>query len=65
MPVDNSKAAAPPEAAPRNRYDRAEWAGVFGDLGTLIPFVAAYITLLGLDPSGVLLAFGVAMMPAS
>jgi MFS superfamily sulfate permease-like transporter len=62
MAVDTSTAAAPPEAAPRNRYDRAEWAGAFGDLGTLIPFVVAYITLLGLDPSGILLAFGVAMI---
>ena len=43
-----------------NRFDRLEWAGAFGDLGTLIPFVVAYITLLGMDPYGVLLAFGIA-----
>lgn len=47
---------------PRNRYDRMEWAGAFGDLGTLIPFVAAYIGVLGMDPLGVLFAFGVAML---
>ena len=27
----------------RNRFDRMEWAGAFGDLGTFIPFVVAYI----------------------
>lgn len=46
--------------APRNRFDRMEWAGAFGDLGTLIPFLVAYITLLKMDPFGVLFAFGVA-----
>lgn len=46
----------------RNRFDRAEIAGAFGDLGTLIPFVVAYIKLLGLDPFGILLAFGLSML---
>lgn len=52
------------DAAPRrcNRFDRAELAGAFGDFGTLIPFVIAYITLLGLDPFGVFLSFGVSMI---
>jgi xanthine/uracil permease len=27
------------------RFNRLEWAGAFGDLGTLIPFVVAYIAL--------------------
>ncbi len=45
-----------------NRYDRMEWAGAFGDLGTLIPFVAAYIGVLKMDPFGVLFAFGAAML---
>ncbi len=45
---------------PANRYDRMEWAGAFGDLGTLIPFLAAYIGLLKMDPYGILLAFGIA-----
>ncbi|MGE5087906.1 MAG: putative sulfate/molybdate transporter [Candidatus Levyibacteriota bacterium] len=48
----------------RNRFDRLEWAGAFGDLGTLIPFVVAYISLLGMDPYGVLLAFGLAKIAA-
>jgi len=39
-----------------------EWAGAFGDLGTLIPFVVGYIGVLKMDPFGVLLAFGIAML---
>lgn len=53
----------PSEAAPgRNRFDRTEIAGAFGDFGTLIPFVVAYIGVLGLDPFGVLLSFGLSMI---
>lgn len=44
----------------KNRFDRMEWAGAFGDLGTLIPFVVAYISLLKMDPYGILIAFGIA-----
>jgi predicted benzoate:H+ symporter BenE len=58
------QAAAQPESSHEvertNRFDRLEWAGAFGDVGTLIPFVAAYITLLKIDPYGILLAFGIA-----
>jgi MFS superfamily sulfate permease-like transporter len=39
-----------------------EWAGAFGDLGTLIPFVVAYIAVLKMDPFGVLFSFGAAMV---
>ena len=35
-----------------NDYNRMEFAGAFGDLGTLIPFVVGYITLNGMDPLG-------------
>ena len=45
-----------------NRFDRMEWAGAFGDLGTLIPFVVAYIAVVKVDPFGILLSFGVAMV---
>lgn len=48
--------------AARNRFDRWEWAGACGDLGTLIPFVAGYIAVTGMDPFGVLFAFGLAMV---
>jgi predicted benzoate:H+ symporter BenE len=47
-----------------NRWDRMEWAGAFGDLGTLIPFVVAYIAVVGMDPFGVLFSFGVALIIA-
>lgn len=47
---------------PRNRFDRMEWAGAFGDLGTLLPFVVGYLGVLKMDPFGVLLAFGIAMV---
>jgi MFS superfamily sulfate permease-like transporter len=61
--LENNRAleAAPPIPA-ANRFDRLEWAGAFGDLGTLIPFVVAYISLLKMDPYGILLAFGVALI---
>ncbi|MEI9477675.1 MAG: putative sulfate/molybdate transporter [Deltaproteobacteria bacterium] len=41
-----------------NDYNRMEFAGAFGDLGTLIPFVVGYITLSKMDPLGILVAFG-------
>jgi hypothetical protein len=45
-----------------NRFDRMEWAGAFGDLGTLIPFIVAYIAVLKVDPFGILFTFGAAMV---
>lgn len=54
----------PPARTGANRFNRMEWAGAFGDLGTLIPFTVAYITLLKVDPLGILFAFGVAMIAA-
>jgi MFS superfamily sulfate permease-like transporter len=59
MPQSDHLMEAVPAAA-RNRFDRLEWAGAFGDLGTLIPFVVAYISLLKMDPYGILLSFGIA-----
>ena len=53
------KTAPAPSA---NRFDRMEVAGAFGDLGTLIPFVVAYISILKMDPFGLLLAFGLSMV---
>ncbi len=48
----------------KNHYDRMEWAGAFGDLGTLIPFVVAYITVVGINPLGLLFMFGVSKILA-
>jgi predicted benzoate:H+ symporter BenE len=39
-----------------------EWAGAFGDLGTLIPFVVAYIAVVKMDPFGVCFSLGVSML---
>jgi hypothetical protein len=68
MPVDRDIASDRPggrmPGAPRakNRFDRMEWGGALGDLGTLVPFVVVYIGVVGVDPFGVLLAFGVALV---
>ena len=55
-------AAPAAEAVRGNRYDRAEWAGAFGDLGTLLPFLLAYIAVVKIDPLGILIGFGVALI---
>jgi len=60
--MEEAKAPAAPVAATPNRFDRMEWAGAFGDLGTLIPFVVAYIGMVGMDPFGILFAFGVTLI---
>ncbi len=41
-----------------NDYTLQELAGAFGDLGTLIPFLVGYITITGMNPVGILVAFG-------
>lgn len=41
-----------------NAFNRAELAGAFGDVGTLVPFVVGYVTINHLEPQGVLLGFG-------
>ena len=42
-----------------NDYNLREAAGAFGDLGTLIPFLVGYLTIAKIDPTGVLVAFGI------
>jgi hypothetical protein len=46
----------------KNLYNRMEWAGAFGDVGTLIPFVVGYITIVKVDPLGLLFMFGIALV---
>jgi len=48
-----------PEMHTKNVYGHMEWAGAFGDIGTLIPFIVAYITIVGVDPLGLLFMFGI------
>lgn len=57
-PQPSASPSAAPLAPAAFRFDRNEVAGAFGDLGTLIPFVAAYLAVVKLDPGAVLLAFG-------
>ena len=37
----------------RNRFDLAELGGAFDDLGTLIQFIVAYVSILKMDPAGI------------
>jgi hypothetical protein len=48
----------------KNLYNRMEWAGAFGDVGTLIPFVVAYITIVKVEPLGLLFMFGICLLAA-
>jgi hypothetical protein len=63
-PPGSSAAVAVPAAGAGLRFGRKEWAGAFGDLGTLVPFLLAYITIVGVEPAGMLLAFGAAFIAA-
>lgn len=45
-----------------NSFRASEWAGAFGDLGTLIPFVVGYITVVKMDPLGILFSFGILLI---
>jgi predicted benzoate:H+ symporter BenE len=57
-------AAASSTPKTKNLYSRMEWAGAFGDLGTLIPFAVAYITIVHVDPLGLLFMFGISKIAA-
>ncbi len=65
-PVTSSASQAAALAAEHRglRFDRGEWAGAFGDLGTLVPFLLAYVTIVGVEPAGMLLAFGISLVAA-
>jgi predicted benzoate:H+ symporter BenE len=58
--LENTVSTATPKT--KNLYNKMEWAGAFGDVGTLIPFVVAYITIVKVEPLGLLLMFGLALM---
>ncbi len=51
-------------AKTNNLYNKMEWAGAFGDIGTLIPFVVAYITIVHVPPLGLLFMFGISLLAA-
>jgi len=58
----SAKVAKTAEVKTKNLYNRMEWAGAFGDVGTLIPFVVAYITIVKMPPLGLLFMFGITLM---
>ena len=58
--IENAMSATTPRT--KNLYNKMEWAGAFGDVGTLIPFVVAYITIVKVNPLGLLLMFGLALI---
>ena len=65
--LEEGKTAQPVGAGGRktkNLYNKMEWAGAFGDIGTLIPFVVAYITIVKVEPLGLLFMFGVCLLAA-
>lgn len=43
----------------RIRFDRGEWSGAFGDMGTDLPLIVGMILASGLDAASVLTVFGV------
>lgn len=52
----------PSSTASRLSFGSHEWSGAFGDLGTLVPFLMAYVTVVGVAPTGMLLGFGAALI---
>lgn len=64
VPPGVPQAAALPAGSTALRFDPREWSGAFGDLGTLVPFLFAYVTIVGVAPAGMLLAFGLALVAA-
>jgi MFS superfamily sulfate permease-like transporter len=55
-------AVTSPSSPARLAFGSSEWSGAFGDLGTLVPFLLAYVTVVGVAPSGMLLGFGLALV---
>ncbi|MDR7521736.1 MAG: putative sulfate/molybdate transporter [Armatimonadota bacterium] len=51
-------AAVGPAAPPALRFDRNEWAGAFGDIGTDLPLIVGMILAARLDSASVLCMFG-------
>lgn len=52
----------PVTATRGNSYDLRELAGAFGDLGTPIPFVAAYVGVVKMDPAPILAGIGLSLI---
>jgi MFS superfamily sulfate permease-like transporter len=64
MAAETPAKAAPSPAARARWLAPGEWSGALGDLGTLVPFVLAYVAAMKIDPAGILFTFGAAMIVA-
>lgn len=60
---DSREAPAVRRASWRNEW-LSETSGAFGDLGVLIPFVTAYLAIIGMAPQSVLVPIGAASIAA-
>jgi len=58
-PPSNAGSVASFFSRDRIRFDRNEWAGSFGDIGTDLPLLIGMILAAGLDPASVFIMFGV------
>ncbi|MBI2678458.1 MAG: transporter [Candidatus Koribacter versatilis] len=58
MPTEAARTAPEPGARPRIRFDRNEFSGAFGDIGTDFPLITGMILAAGLNPASVLTMFG-------
>jgi hypothetical protein len=54
--------ALPGPGRPALRFDRAEWSGAFGDVGTDLPLLLALIAATGFSAGPVFVAFGTALV---
>ncbi|MBT9465259.1 putative sulfate/molybdate transporter [Hydrogenophaga sp.] len=60
-------ATEPSEALPAPQHSsdatwRGDLGGAMGDLGTLLPFLVGFIVVAGVQPSSILLAFGLSLV---
>ncbi len=60
---DAAATALPPDGPARSGW-LSEASGAFGDLGVLIPFVTAYLAIVGMAPEAVLVPIGLASIAA-
>lgn len=54
--------ATRPDHGPALRFNRGEWAGAFGDIGTDLPLLVAMLAATGLAAGPVFFSFGVALI---
>ena len=57
-PSNDAAAPAPARPRPRFAWNLDEASGALGDLGTFLPHIIGAITVVGMDPTGVFVGFG-------